>query len=223
MRRPYMILSWLPLMLAACVPGVAEYTKTEAPATLRLYGSPSTLTLSFAPGSARLSAAQGARLQQLVRNAAIRPVDRIEIAAGGSDSLARARFGAIAQALLRYGIVADARRLDGVPSNQALVLVGRYAAILPSCPNWSQSPAEDFTNQLSSNYGCADAINLAMTVANPADLAGGRTLEAANGKPVVNAVNRYLTDQVIPLVVTQVGPIPSSGPGAAPPAVPEAP
>jgi pilus assembly protein CpaD len=222
MRRNHMTLLVLPLMLAACVPGVAEYSKTEAPATLQLYGSPSTVTLSFAAGSAWLSAAQGARLQQLVRSGAIRPADRVEIAAAGSDGLARARFSAIAQTLLRYGIVADQRRLGGVPSNQAVILVGRYAAILPPCPNWSQSSAEDFTNQLSSNFGCADAINLGMTVASPADLAGGRTLEAAMGRPVVSAVNRYLTDNVTPLAITTIGPI-ASPPAAAPAPIVEVP
>src|SRR5262249_57836443 len=46
----------LMLALAACVPGVAEYTKTEAPAALRLAGATTTAPLSFAPGSGGLSA-----------------------------------------------------------------------------------------------------------------------------------------------------------------------
>src|SRR5215472_18772944 len=94
----------LVLALAACVPGVAEYTKTEAPAALRLDDASSAITLSFASGSARLSAAQAGRLEQLVRSGAIRAADRVEIAAAGSQSLARARFAAISEALLRYGI-----------------------------------------------------------------------------------------------------------------------
>jgi pilus assembly protein CpaD len=207
----------LALALAACVPGVAEYTKTEAPAALRLDGASSALTLSFAPGSARLSAAQALHLDQLVRNGAVRAADRVEIAAAGSQSLAEARVGAISEVLLRYGIVATARPLAGVPPNRAIVAIGRYAVTLPPCPDWSKSGAStDFTNELSSNYGCADATNLGMIVASPSDLAGGRTLGPAFGKPEVAAVERYLNDMVTPLIVpAAVGPIVS---GAAAPA-----
>ena len=216
MRRCCTVL--LVLALTACVPGVAEYTKTEAPAALRLDGSPSAVTLSFAPGSARLSAAQARRLEQLVRYGAIRPADRVEIAAAGSEGLARARVGAISEALLRYGIVATARRLPGVPPNRAVVAIGRYAVTLPPCPNWSKSPSTDFTNELSSDFGCADAINLGMMAANPADLAGGRTLGPALGRPEVAAVERYANDTVTPLAPSAaIGAI-ISAPAPPPPA-----
>jgi pilus assembly protein CpaD len=205
MRRGCTVL--LVLGLAACVPGVAEYTKTEAPTALQMYGAPRALTLSFPPGSARLSAAQGERLEQLIRSGSVRAFDRVEIAAAGSPSLAQARFAALAETLLRHGIVATSRSLAGPPSNRAVVSIERYAVTLPPCPNWSKSPATDFTNELPSNFGCADAINLGMTVANPADLAGGRTLGPALGKPEVAAVERYQNDNVIPLVSAAVGPI----------------
>jgi pilus assembly protein CpaD len=223
MSRGWMFRLTLPLLLAACVPGVAEYTKTEAPAGLQVYGGQHVLTIGFVRGSARLSPSQARHLAQLVHDGDIRPADRVEIAAAGGDGLAKARVEAIAGALLRYGIVADARPLDGVPANQAVVLVGRYAASLPPCPNWSKSPSTDFTNEPTSNYGCANAVNLGMMVANPADLAAGRTLGAANGRTEVTAVDRYLLDQVIPPVVTQVGSITTATPTtttAAPAGVP---
>jgi pilus assembly protein CpaD len=78
--------------------------------------------------------------------------------------------------------------------------------MLPPCPNWSQSPSTDFTNEPSSNFGCTNAVNLGMMVANPADLAGGRTLGAANGRPEQAAVDRYLLDQVTLPVATAIGP-----------------
>jgi pilus assembly protein CpaD len=214
MRRWKTVVSWVLLpALAACVPGVAEYTKTEAPTALRVDGSHNMVMLIFGPGSDRLAAGQVRRLAQLVQNGEIHPADRVEIAAAGGRSLAQGRFAAISRELLRYGIVADTRPIAGVPPNRAVILIGHYAVTLPPCPNWSQSAATDFTNEPSSNFGCADAINLGMTVANPADLSDGRTLGAANGKTAVGAVDRYLTDQVIPPVVAQVGVIatPTSG------------
>jgi pilus assembly protein CpaD len=210
MRRWCSIFLALPLALAACVPGAAEYTKTEAPAEPHLYGSQRVLTIAFAPGSARLAASQAGRLAQFVRNGDIRPADRVEIAAAGRDTLAQGRVAAIAREFLRYHIVATSRPLVGVPRNDALVLIGRYAVMLPPCPNWSKSAATDFTNETSSNFGCADAINLGTMVANPADLAGGRMLGAASGKTAVSAVDRYLSDQVTPLITTDLGPASTS-------------
>jgi pilus assembly protein CpaD len=215
MRCIYLI--FLALALAACVPGAAEYTKTEAPAMLRLYGGQRVIPMAFAPGSARLSVSQAAQLAHLVQNGGIRPADRVDIAAAGGEALARGRVAAIARELLRYGIVTNSQVLAGVPPNHALVLIGHYAVMLPPCPNWSKSAATDFTNEPSSNLGCADATNLGMMVANPADLAGGRMLGASSGKTAATAVKRYLTDQVTPLIITDVGPISESAGTSAPP------
>jgi pilus assembly protein CpaD len=214
----------LTVALAACVPGVAEYTKTEAPAALQLDGSTSAITLSFAPGSTRLSTIQAGRLERLMQSGGIRPADRVEIAAAGGESLARSRIAAISRELLRHGIVATGRALAAVPANRAVVAVEHVAVTLPNCPNWSKSPATDFTNELSSNFGCADAINLGMNVASTVDLARGRTLGPALGKPEATAVERYLTDQVTPLIPSAaVGPIISSPAPPVPPPPPVSP
>ena len=213
----FAICSMLLLALAACVPGVAEYTKSEAPAALTVGGARQTLVVAFAPGSDRLSVGELRRLAQMVRDGAIRPADRVEIAAAGSQGLAQGRFAAIARALLPYGVVAAARPLAGVPANRAVVIVGHYWVTLPPCPNWSQPAGPDFTNEPPSNFGCANAVNLGLMAASPADLAGGRPLAGADGKPTNAAVRRYLDDNVIPLAVTEVGPI------AANPTAPSAP
>ncbi|MGH7030265.1 MAG: CpaD family pilus assembly lipoprotein, partial [Stellaceae bacterium] len=149
----------LPL-LAACAPGNAEYSKSEAPNHLRVDGATSELAFAFAPGSARLSADEDARLDRLVAAGGIRPADRVDIAASGPPALADARGAAISRRLLRWGIVADNRPLAGVPSNRAVVMVGRYAVTLPRCPNWSMRDAGDFTNAPTSNFGCATAVDL---------------------------------------------------------------
>jgi pilus assembly protein CpaD len=220
MRRRTYALSWtLVLALAACVPGVAEYTKTEAPTTLRVDGARSPVTVIFARGSDRLVAGQAGRLAQLVQDGDIRPADRVEIAAAGGEGLAQRRFAALARTLLRYGIVADGRSIAGVPPDRAVIVIGHYSVTLPACPNWSKSPATDFTNEASSNFGCASAVNLGMMVASPADLVSGSGVAAIEGKPAVSAVNRYLDDKVTPPVSADVGPIAApAGTGSAPPA-----
>src|SRR6266403_2632144 len=95
----------------------------------------------------------------------------------------------------------DRRRhtaVDTVPANRAVVSIGRYAVTLPTCPNWSQSLRYEFTNAFSSYYGCANATNLGLMVASPADLASGRPFTGIDGQPAVSAVQRYLTDRVKP-------------------------
>lgn len=220
-----MIRIYLPAIawaLAACAPGAAEYTKAEAPNQLQVEGSTSKFEIGFSAGSDRLAAAQGAHLDQLVSSGAIRPADRVAVAAGGPPGLAAARESAVASQLLRWGIVAETQPIAGMPPNRALVTVGRYAVTLPPCPNWSQPRANDFTNAPTSNFGCATAVNLGLMVASPADLVGGRQLAPADGKPAAAAVDRYLTDQVqLPSLVTlgSIGAIASAPPPAAAPPV----
>ena len=131
------------------------------------------------------------------------------IAAAGPPGLAERRAAAISGELLRYGIVASTLTLDTVPANRAIVAVGRYTVTLPACPNWSQSLAAEFTNAFTSNYGCANATNLGLMVASPADLVSGRTLAPADGQPAVAAVERYMNDRVKP------PPAPTASPFAA--------
>jgi pilus assembly protein CpaD len=207
------------LTVAGCAPGAAEYTKAEAPARLQVDGGTSAVAVSFAPGSSRLSTAAASELDRLVTNGVIRPPDRVWVAAAGTLALAAAREAAVAHQLLRWGIVAEAQPLPAVGSNNAIVTIGRYAVRLPPCPNWSQPRANDFTNAPPSNFGCADAVNLGLMVASPADLVGGRQFAPADGKPAAAAIDRYLSDQVqLPNLVTlgSIGILPSAPPSTAP-------
>ena len=86
----------LPLMLglAACA---AEYSKSEAPDTLRVDGAESRLSIAFAGGSDRLAAGEAARLDRMVVAAASdRPIaSRSPLPAPrGSPSGAPLRFHA---------------------------------------------------------------------------------------------------------------------------------
>ena len=83
-----------------------------------------------------------------------------------------------------------------MPANHAIVSIGRYAVTLPTCPNWSQSLASDFSNAITNYYGCATATNLGLMVASPADLVSGRPLAPPDGQPAVAAVERYMADRV---------------------------
>jgi len=179
--------------LAACA---AEYSKSEAPAQLRVDSADSRRELAFAAGSAYLSPSELRKIDGWVLSGSIRPADRVEIAAAGPRGLAEQRAAAISGELLRYGIVAQVLPFAAAPANRAIVSIGRYAVTLPTCPNWSQSPAADFTNAVSSYYGCASATNLGLMVASPGDLVSGRPLSETGAQVTSNAMQRYLTDRV---------------------------
>src|SRR5206468_6015107 len=119
---------------------------------------------------------------------------------------AERRAAAIKSELLRYGVVATALAIDTAPANRAVVSIGRYAVTLPTCPNWSQSLSYEFTNALTSNFGCANATNLGLMVASPADLVSGRPFTGLDAMPATSAVQRYLTDQVKPPPATTAPP-----------------
>ena len=208
--RLYPIVLPLMLGLAACV---AEYSKSEAPDTLRVDGANSRRELAFGTGSASLAPGELRKLDGWVLSGNIRPADRVEVAAGGPPGLAEQRAGAISRELLRYGIVTQTLVIDGVPANRAIVSVGRYAVTLPTCPNWSQSQSYDFTNAFTSNYGCATATNLGLMVASPADLVSGRPLTGAAAQPAAGAVQRYLTDRVKPPPPPTASPFSGGGGG----------
>jgi pilus assembly protein CpaD len=195
--KSYFRLVALPLMLglSACA---AEYSKSEAPDALRVDGAESRRELAFAAGSANLSPSELRKIDGWVLSGGIRPADRVAIAAAGPPGLAAQRAAAISRELLRYSIVAQTTALDKVPANHAIVSVGRFAVTLPDCPNWSESLSYDFTNAFTSNYGCANATNLGLMVASPADLVSPRPSTGTNAQVTGNAMQRYLTDRVKP-------------------------
>src|SRR5271167_2447144 len=62
MRARLYPLAFALLTVAGCVPGVAEYSKSEAPTQLHVQGATSELAVAFAPGSARLGASESVYL-----------------------------------------------------------------------------------------------------------------------------------------------------------------
>jgi pilus assembly protein CpaD len=204
------------LMPAACQPAVATYTKAQAPAGLTIDSAARQIALRFLPGSDRLYPGERARLLRLAAMGGIRPGDRVQVAASGPPSLMARRQNAMARALLGYGIVALPIGLADLPPNRAVVEIGRYTVELPPCPNWSERPYSEFTNQPSSNYGCATATDLGLMAASPSDLVGGLPLAPADGEPAVDAVGRYLKGKVPPPAAAGA-PTPFSGGGGAAP------
>jgi pilus assembly protein CpaD len=188
----------LMLLLGACNQ-VRSYSDAEAPKDLKLDTATSRYDVRFAPGSAVIAAPDAARLRQIAANGGIARGDRVLVAAAGSPTLAELRVAAVSAVLLNYGVVADADQLAQIPRERAIIQVNRTLVTLPACPNWSKNSAYNFENQASSNFGCADQVDLGRMVANPADLASGLPSNGVAAQPSTAAVNRYLNDKVYAL------------------------
>lgn len=100
-------------------------------------------------------------------------------------------------------VVSQLRR-SGVPAGQitreqlasedgpgdVVVTTRRATANLPRCPDWSRASTLDRRMGASSNFGCANTVNLGRMVADPADLKNGGRLSPMPGGPAVKALGR---------------------------------
>src|SRR3954451_1491612 len=113
------------LALAACRPGAAEYSESEAPNTLTLDKASRSLDVRFPRGSSRLPGPELAKLRTAVAQGLIVPSDRVTVASGGSLQLAAGRFASISSELARYGIIASQLPLADVAADRAVIQNGR--------------------------------------------------------------------------------------------------
>jgi pilus assembly protein CpaD len=76
------------------------------------------------------------------------------------------------------------------------IISKRYVAETAGCPDWSRPDTLNRANVTSSDFGCATAAALAMSIADPRDLARGRDIAPGSGVHSAASVDRYNTDQV---------------------------
>ena len=79
------------------------------------------------------------------------------------------------------------------------LIVGRYLVVPPECPNWGKPSFRDPMNTLSSNFGCANQVNIGLMIADPGDLVRGKRLTPAMAGAAVLGIERYRAGEVIEL------------------------
>ena len=96
--------------------------------------------------------------------------------------------------LRRSGVPAGQIRREQLASEDGpgdvVVTTRRATANLPRCPDWSRASVLDRRMGASSNFGCANTMNLGRMVADPADLKDGGRLSPMPGGPAVKALRR---------------------------------
>lgn len=192
--RPLAYLSLcLGLAVVACTPETSEWTAAEAPKELHVDHVRLRHIANFAPNTANLAAGESEKLTAFLETAEVTPEDRIYFEPAEGDRLSAARVGKLAHELSRRGVGAETLPAvaNGVPRDHMNIYIDRYVVTPPKCPNWTEPAVGIHTNGVSSNFGCADATNLGLMVANPRDLVIGRRPGPPEGDAAIAGVDRY--------------------------------
>jgi len=179
--------------LAGCADYTTQWVPDDSPKEIRVDISRSTYEVRFAPGATSLGPAETTRLARFVAAGGILPDDRIAIEQ--SDSVSKAaeqRRDALLKALRTQGVGASVSMATAPQAgrDRIVLMIERAVATRPACPDWSKPPI-DYSAQVSSNFGCATASNLAAMVADPADLLHGKPTDKAEGRMAAGAVQAY--------------------------------
>ncbi len=166
---------------------------------------PATLNLRVASGSDGLTPAQRGRVLDFVSSS--RATDsgnsRFVISApGGSENEGAAMEAAdeVRRLMLSVGysetsIAVEAYHADRGEAPLRLTYM-RYVADAPDCGHdWSQNLARNYQNTPYPNMGCSAQRNLAVEVANPADLLGPRTMTARDANRRDDMYGKYVAGQ----------------------------
>jgi pilus assembly protein CpaD len=146
-------------------------------------------TLDVTTGPGGLSVPEQRRLAGWFEALGLRYSDRVAIDDPLDSPGTRASVQAIAS---RYGLLVshDAPVTAGyVNAGTARVVVTRFEANVPGCPDWSAKSDANLRNATSSNYGCSINGNLAAMVANPEHLLRG---DRGTGDTVIMTSNKAI-------------------------------
>jgi pilus assembly protein CpaD len=208
------VLAVLPLAMAGCEHDqagtqVAGWTLVdpEQRHPILVSQQPANLNLHIASSSEGLTPMQRARVLEFASRskASDSGNSRIVISAPGGSPNEGAAMQAADQArqlMLDSGysetsIAVEAYHADGRDAPLRLSYM-RYVAQAPECgQDWSQNLARTYQNLPYPNMGCAAQRNLAVMVANPADLLGPRTMTSRDANRRDDMYAKYVKGQAV--------------------------
>lgn len=91
----------------------------------------------------------------------------------------------------------------GVAENEINLTVRTYLVTLPSCPDYTSRAGRTFDNRPHSNWGCANAANLGLMVAEPSDLLHGRGGTHGDGEALTLSTQRLRAGETRALVIDE--------------------
>lgn len=192
------------LLSAGCVPAGLP-SASDANPRPALASAAYIHAVAFPSGSAELAPPEAIRLRAFVASLPPGRPLRVGVAAAGDGAPLGVRRRETVEAALARLLPPTAEvqgRVEGPapatpPAGDSVeVRVDAGEVVLPACPDWSRDPGFDPRNLGLSNLGCANAVNLGLMLANPADLAPGGAFGPADGAREAEAIARYRADKV---------------------------
>lgn len=177
----------LAVSLAGCMGGVADNRTLYSEHQPVVHKEDFSLDLRTQGNGLAYGEAQ--RLSDWFGAVGIKYGDRIFI---DDASASPAVHSAVATVAQRFGAALDTQApisAGYVEAGTVRVIITRFRAQVPGCPDWKDNSDSNPGNATSSNYGCAVNSNLAAMVANPEDLVRGQT---NTGSTVVMTSNRAI-------------------------------
>lgn len=146
----------------------------------------------FVPGLRRPALGDPQALAGFLATYKVQVGDEISVTGGSA-----AQRLAVVRELARLGLPgAEDVQTEPAASAPVLVVVDRYTATVPGCPDWSKPQSADFGNTVDSNFGCASAYDLGQMVADPHDLLRGRDLGPGDAAEQEVGIDKYEQGQV---------------------------
>lgn len=188
------------IALGACSPSVEGYAPAPTASKLPVaQWTVSRLDLRFVPGKSALAPGEEQRLLgALALENPDRPLRLVArtAPAGTPGKLAVERAEALRKLIETRGFKLEFQGPGGAiedpeVADMAAFYVGRYEVTVPGCPDWRKPGIADFSNKESTNFGCANAMNLALMLADPGDLSRGDSSNVADGARAAMAVKQY--------------------------------
>lgn len=153
---------------------------------------PANMNIRVARGAYGLSPQQRGQVMDFVNRYSARDNGNsrimIEVPSGSANEVAAMHAVADLRRIVGEFGIAEANvaiqpyRADGTREPPIRMAYARFVAEAPDCGYWPTNLAKDPRNLPYPNLGCASQRNLAVQVANPADLLGPRTMQPASSE-----------------------------------------
>lgn len=188
------------------------WRQMEEPPMPRVEQVPVRHVVHFLPGADIMTAADRVALASFLASNGISRGAQVAVSVVSPDPAsgmrAANRLEAVSSTLNRMGIATVVQPAAGDQGGSVVLgqrddvaVVAYSLAVLPQeCPGYTTPVQIDESHRPVPAFGCSNAANLGMMVANPEDLVQGRALAPADGEGSVLSIQRYRSGTTTPLV-----------------------
>lgn len=185
----------LVLALAACVPQERPATDYRDKYPVQVTSETVSLALPVQEAAGAMSPDDETRFGAIVAGYLDRGRGPLTLVAGMRNSTPSfAELDAIRGKLLAAGVPENSIRLVSLPQLAGNVVTLRYErfnVLVPSCGDWSSHPGHNYSNDVHSNFGCANQRNMGLMLADPADLQQMRDTQPTDTQNANRVMQRY--------------------------------